>query len=41
MKAMMLAFVAIAVIAAGANYGLKQAGFSSEDVNSGSSVRLD
>ncbi len=41
MKAMLIAFVAIVVIAVGANYGLHQAGFSSEEVQSGPNVRLD
>jgi len=41
MKAMLLAFVAIAVIAVGANFGLSQAGFSAQERATGSSVRLD
>ncbi|MFC6589462.1 hypothetical protein [Sulfitobacter pacificus] len=41
MKAMMLAFLAVAVIAVGSNVVLKQAGFSSQDRTSSSSVRLD
>lgn len=40
MKAMMYAFVAIAVIAVGANFVLEQAGFSSADRNAGQDVRL-
>jgi hypothetical protein len=43
MKAMLLAFVAMAVIAVGANYGLTHyAGFSAADRTTvGESVRLD
>ena len=41
MKAMLLAFVAIAVVAVGSNLFLKQAGFSSQDRAAGSAVRLD
>lgn len=41
MKAMFTAFVAIAVIAVGANYGLDHAGFSSEEIQTAPSVRLD
>ncbi|MGB3243906.1 MAG: hypothetical protein WBB25_05200 [Sulfitobacter sp.] len=41
MKAMLLAFVAIAVIAVGSNLILKEAGFSSQDRASGPDVRLD
>lgn len=42
MKAMLTAFVAIAVISVAAWYGLGQAGFSAaEQGSSGSSVRLD
>lgn len=41
MKAMLSAFAAIAVISVGAWYGLRQAGFSSSEVQSSSSVRLD
>lgn len=40
MKAMLIAFVAIAVIAVGANYILGQAGFSSQERTAGSAVRL-
>jgi hypothetical protein len=41
MKAMLVAFVAIAVIAVGSNLILSNAGFSSQDRAAGSSVRLD
>ncbi len=41
MKAMLTAFVAIAVIAVGANMILSQAGFSAQDRVSSDSVRLD
>ncbi len=41
MKAMLLAFVAIAVIAAGAWFTLNESGFSSSERQSASSVRLD
>ncbi|MEP0960878.1 MAG: hypothetical protein ABJL72_07035 [Roseobacter sp.] len=42
MKEMLLAFVAIAVIAVGANYGLHAAaGFSSQQRTQGDAVRLD
>ncbi len=41
MKTMYLAFLAIAVIAAGAGVGLSHAGFSTRDVTHGPSVRLD
>jgi len=41
MKAMLAAFVAIAVIAVGSNLYLSQAGFSSQDRASGAAVRLD
>lgn len=41
MKAMLTAFLAIAVIAVGANYALKNAGFSVADRTSGDAVRLD
>lgn len=40
MKAMFIAFVAIAVIAIGANLTLKEAGFSSQDRAAGAAVRL-
>ena len=40
MKAMLSAFVATAVIAVGAWYGLGEAGFSAGEVNSGDAVRL-
>lgn len=41
MKAMLTAFVAIAVIAVGSNVILDNAGWSAQDRTSGSSVRLD
>ncbi|WP_425050281.1 hypothetical protein [Psychromarinibacter sp. S121] len=41
MKAMFTGFVAIAVIAVGAHFALENAGFSSQDRNSSSNVRLD
>lgn len=41
MKPMLLAFIAIAVIAFGANYALNNAGFSAADQTSGNAVRLD
>lgn len=42
MREIFLAFVAMAVIAVGASYGLKEfAGFSSEQQTSGDAVRLD
>lgn len=41
MKAMLSAFVAIAVIAVGSNLILGEMGFSSEDRATGNSVRLD
>lgn len=41
MKAMLSAFAAIAVIAVGAFYALGEAGFSSSEAQSSSSVRLD
>lgn len=40
MKAMLLAFAAIIVIAVGANQALEHMGFSSADMTTGSSVRL-
>jgi hypothetical protein len=41
MKAMFAAFLAIAVIAVGADYGLDRAGFASDEVLSSPNVRLD
>lgn len=41
MKAMLTGFAAIVVISAIAWYGLTQAGFSTAEIYSGSSVRLD
>ncbi|MGJ8557904.1 MAG: hypothetical protein ACSHW6_12750 [Sulfitobacter geojensis] len=40
MKAMLLAFLAVAVIAVGANTVLEQAGFSSQNRTAGPAVRL-
>lgn len=41
MKAMLTGFVAIAVIAVGANLILNNAGFAARDMQSGAAVRLD
>ena len=41
MKAMLFAFVAIVVIAVGANLALDGVGFSSADNNTSAAVRLD
>ena len=41
MRAMYLAFLAIAVISVAAWYGLNQAGFSSAERAAGDAVRLD
>jgi len=41
MKAMLAAFVAIAVIAVGSNLILKNSGFSAQEQTSSPSVRLD
>ena len=41
MKAMLIAFAAIIVIAIGANVALDNVGFSSEERTAGSAVRLD
>ncbi len=41
MKAMLVAFVAIAVIAVGANMILGNAGFSAQEQTAGAAVRLD
>lgn len=41
MKAMLIAFAAIAVIAVGSNLILGQVGFSSQDRAASSAVRLD
>ena len=41
MKAMLTGFAAIILISVVAWYGLEQAGFSAEEVNSSSNVRLD
>ena len=40
MRPMLLAFLAIAVITVGAWYGLREAGFSAADRQSGDAVRL-
>ena len=40
MKVMLSAFAAIAIITVGAWYGLGKAGFSTEDRQAGSAVRL-
>ncbi len=41
MKTMIIAFVAVFVIAVGADYALEFSGFSTEDRTSGDAVRLD
>ena len=41
MKVMLSAFLAIAIIAVGAFYGLQNAGFSSSEQQAGDAVRLD
>ena len=41
MKSMLTGFAAILVIALGANLLLQQAGFASDEMQSGPSVRLD
>jgi hypothetical protein len=41
MKAMMSGFIAMAVIAVGAYFVLHEAGFSSQESQSGANVRLD
>lgn len=41
MKAMMAAFAATIVIAIGANFVLKEVGFSAQERTAGISVRLD
>ena len=41
MKVMLSAFAAMALISVGAFYALNGAGFSSEDRQAGSAVRLD
>ena len=41
MKAMMTGFAAIVVISFAAHFGLQQAGFSAQDRNSSSAVRLE
>lgn len=41
MREIILAFVAMAVIAVGANYLLDETGFSSQDQTTGNAVRLD
>ena len=41
MRTMLLAFLATAIIAVGANYILKDVGFSAADKSTGPDVRLD
>lgn len=41
MKAMWIGFAAVIVIGIGANFALKEIGFSAEDRYSGNSVRLN
>jgi hypothetical protein len=41
MKAMLAGFAMIAVVAVGSNLVLNEAGFSSQDQQSGDAVRLD
>ena len=41
MKVMLAAFLAAVVIAVAADFGLHRAGFSSQEVTAGPSVRLD
>ena len=41
MREIVLAGLAIAVIAVGSNFALKEAGFSAADRTSGNAVRLD
>ena len=41
MKAMLTAFIASALIAVGANYGLDYAGFGADERTAGVAVRLD
>ena len=41
MRTMIVAFVAVFVIAVGADYALDHAGYSTEDQNAGTAVRLD
>ncbi len=41
MRTMIVAFVAVFVIAVGADYALDYAGYSTEDQNAGTAVRLD
>lgn len=41
MKAMLTGFVVMIVISVGAHYALEGMGFSSQEVYSGSNVRLD
>ena len=41
MRTMITAFIAVIVIAFGADYALHQLGFSSQEQGSSSSVRLD
>ena len=41
MRAMFMAFIAIAVIGVGAYYALQNAGFSSDERQSGDAVRIN
>ena len=41
MKTMLLAFVAMAVIAVGADFALDEMGFSAQEQGTGGAVRLD
>ena len=41
MKVILMSAIAIAVIAVAANFGLERAGYSAQEQNAGSSVRLD
>jgi sensor domain CHASE-containing protein len=41
MKAMLLAFAAMAVISVGASYTLHEMGFSAQERTSGEAVRID
>jgi hypothetical protein len=41
MREIVFAFVAMALIAVGSSYALKQSGFSSQEQTSGGAVRLD
>ena len=41
MRVMLLAFLTIAAVAVGANMALHEAGFSSQDQNTGDAVRIE